>query len=51
MSTRECYISDVMALENVEPEKRKVLCVNLAVGGVGLENHLKWEIVIPSKIF
>ena len=41
MSTRESYIRDVIALEIKSLRKRKVLYVNLAVGGVGLENRLE----------
>lgn len=34
MATRECYIRDVMALENVEPKKKKgTLCKSGSRGG------------------
>ena len=34
MATRECYIRDVMALENVEPKKKKgTLCKSEHRGG------------------
>ena len=42
---------DVMALENVEPKKKKGTLAKIAVVGGGLENRLKVEIFQPSKIF
>ena len=34
MATRECYISDVIALRNVEPKKKKgTLCKSSSKGG------------------
>lgn len=42
---------DVIALENVEPKKRKVLYGNLDLRGEVLENRLKVEILPISKIF
>ena len=42
---------DVIALEIKSLRKRKVLYVNLAVGGGGLENLPEVEILQSSKIF
>ena len=42
---------DVIALENVEPKKKKGTLAKIAVWGEGLENRLKVEIVVVSKIF
>ena len=51
MSTRECYMRDVIALKIKSLRKRKVLYGNLDLGGGGLENRLKVEILQVSKIF
>ena len=52
MATTECYIRDVMALENVEPKKKKGTLAKIADrGGGGLENRLKVEIIHLLKIF
>ena len=50
-STRESYIRDVMALEIKSLRKRKVLYVNLSIGGEGLKNLQKVEIIHLLKIF
>ena len=51
MSTRECYIRDVIALENVEPKKKKgTLCKYNSRGGM-FGKSSEMGIVIPSKIF
>ena len=42
---------DVIALENVEPKKKKGTLAKIAVGGGGLENLLKVEIIHLLKIF
>ena len=43
---------DVIALENVEPKKKKGTLAKIADrGGGGLENRLKVEILSVSKIF
>ena len=50
-STRESYIRDVIALENVEPKKKKGTLAKIADRGGGLENRLKVEIIHLLKIF
>ena len=42
---------DVIALENVEPKKKKGTLAKIAVGGGGLENLLHGGILPVSKIF
>ena len=42
---------DVIALENVEPEKRKVLYGNLAVGGGRFEKSSEIGDITPTKNF
>ena len=51
MSTRECYMRDVIALENKEPKKKKGTLSKSRPRGGGLENRLKVEIFQVSKIF
>lgn len=41
MATRERYIRDVIALENVEPKKKKGTLWKPGSSGGGLENRLK----------
>ena len=51
MSTRECYISDVIALRNVEPKKKKGTLWKLGSRGGMFGKSSEIGIVIPSKIF
>ena len=51
MATRECYIRDVMALENVEPKKKKGTLGKPGSRGGGLAAQSAGEIIQPSKIF
>ena len=51
MTTRECYIRDVMALENKEPKKKKgTLCKSEHRGG-GFEKFTKSGDISPTKNF
>ena len=51
MATRECYIRDVIALENVEPKKKKgTLCKSEHRGG-RFEKFTKSRDITPTKNF